>query len=406
MRDERPSLPNVINPSAGAAIALDRTPVDSQPQKPFRLKLWQLTGNLECSLVGTCLSQQDLFLILKRSGLRAQADIKGYDLHAYVVTHLAIDGPLPRAVHRLLDRRHEGILRKIGRTTDTTELEQIWQREYDAGRVPGAYWAFMTHGHIPYELGKHIFGEVHMLSHVLGRTTHTTAERASELEAKVADLESKLARLRDRHEAAIKARDEKITQLSSNVAIVVPQSNSENTSAHLAGSRPNYNDDKRNRALLVARQRARLAEAQLNDHRRDNERLAEQCRRLSARLDTLQAPEVCPGAIACRLDLPSGERPRVLYLGGRTGSIDQLRAIAEQASADFYHHDGGKEHAFRLIEELIGRCHLVVCPIDCINHRACILAKGRCKSLNKAFVPLRSSGGSEFKRALSQLLPA
>ena len=83
----------------------------------------------------------------------------------------------------------------------------------------------------------------------------------------------------------------------------------------------------------------------------------------------------CPGARACQLQVPSGETLKVLCLGGRTGGIAKLRTIAETASAEFLHHDGGKQEAFSRIEGLISRCHAVFCPVDCISHKACLYAK-------------------------------
>jgi len=390
----------VVPPASEAAVCPACPSLNIGRSKPHRLKLWQLLGQLECSIVGTCLSQQDLALVLKRCDLRADADIENYELHAYVVSNISDEGVLPRAIHRLLDRRHEGLLRIVGRTSDASELERIWDREFKAGRVAGAYWAFMTHGHIPEELSRRVFGEVHMLSHVLARTTHSTAERASELEARVADLEAQVTRQRARHESALKERDSTIKELrlradSTVPAIAVPQTQPKQ-------SRPRTND-KRDRALVIARQRARAAEALSLERQRENRRLEEECRRLSMLLDRLQGDN-CPGAAACRIQIEDGERARILYLGGRSGSISHLRTIAAQASADFFHHDGGQEQAFGLIENLISQCHMVVCPIDCINHRACLLAKHQCRRQHKAFVPLRSSGGSEFKRALDQLL--
>jgi len=95
--------------------------------------------------------------------------------------------------------------------------------------------------------------------------------------------------------------------------------------------------------------------------------------------------------------------PPLLYLGGRTGAVEQLRQIAERAKADFFHHDGGIEQGIARIDPLVEGCDAVFCPIDCISHSACQRAKALCRKLGKAFVPLRSSGASTFERALAAL---
>ena len=152
----------------------------STPSKGRRLKIWQIRDNLECSLVGTCLSDGDLKKLLKRCGLYAKEGIPSYELHGYFTHQIKSDNPIARATQKLLDRRHDGAVRLVGQSHGDA-LVKLWDTEFAAGRIPGIYWAFLTHNHIPHDLHSRIFGEVHMLSHVLGRTVHATASKASEL---------------------------------------------------------------------------------------------------------------------------------------------------------------------------------------------------------------------------------
>jgi hypothetical protein len=50
-----------------------------------------------------------------------------------------------------------------------------------------------------------------------------------------------------------------------------------------------------------------------------------------------------------------------------------------------------------------GGCDAVVCPIDCVSHGACKLAKVLCRRFNKPFLPIPSASRSGFERALDQL---
>ena len=45
----------------------------------------------------------------------------------------------------------------------------------------------------------------------------------------------------------------------------------------------------------------------------------------------------------------------------------------------------------------------MVCPIDCVSHGACKLAKVLCRRFNKPFLPISSASRSGFERALDQL---
>lgn len=375
--------------------------IDGQSKHRRRLKIWEIREHMECSVVGTCLADSDLKKILKRCGLRCSDDVPSYDLHGYFTQNIKKDCPVSRAVQKLLDRRHEGIIRRVARS-EGDDLTQLWETEFEAGRIPGAYWAFQTHSHIPTELHARIFGEIHMLSHVLGRTVHATAERASEFQARISDLEVKLAKQSKRQRALLEKRDQQISELRD--ALV--ESEASIRSQDTVTVQPNYNDsgaEKRKRALIAARERARQAEARVEELEAALKSAQAVVNASNVRSAVNPTGSDCPGAAACKLHLPDGEQLRVLYLGGRAGGVNKLREIAESASAEFVYHDGGKLEGFGRIEDLISQCHVVFCPVNCISHRACLLAKDQCRRRQKAFVPLRSAGGSTFARALQQI---
>ena len=102
--------------------------------------------------------------------------------------------------------------------------------------------------------------------------------------------------------------------------------------------------------------------------------------------------------VPCRLD-----GRRILYLGGRKNVVPHLKSAAEAREAILLVHDGGLEDSTHRIEELVGGCDAVVCPIDCVSHGACKLAKVLCRRFNKPFLPISSASRSGFERALDQL---
>ncbi len=86
------------------------------------------------------------------------------------------------------------------------------------GDVAGGYWALMTHPATPPALQSRAHSEVHMLSHLMGRSSRDSLRRVHELEATCAELSDRLERTRTRHDAALKERDERITALQANLA--------------------------------------------------------------------------------------------------------------------------------------------------------------------------------------------
>ncbi|MGE0628051.1 MAG: DUF2325 domain-containing protein [Hyphomicrobiaceae bacterium] len=359
-----------------------------------------MRGNVQCSVVGTCLSENDLKKILERCRLKYEAGVPSYDVHGYFANAICRDCAVARAVQKLLDRRHEGIVRRVGRATSSDDLASLWDTEFAAGRIPGAYWAFLTHSHVSPDLHARVFGEVHMLSHLLGRTAQSTASRVSELEATVADLESKLSRMRTRHQQALDERDQTIAHLQKQVT------DKQQRMMCVSGSHsaPGQEDKRavrlahrRERAISTARQRARAAEAQV-----------ERLQALLVSTGRSSGFGMSGGRVGDNHfeagRLPSGNEPiRILYVGGRTGGIDRLRDIATGVSAELIHHDGGMEESVANLDRLLERCHAVFCPVVCVSHAACLRAKQLCRKHGKAFIPLRSSGGASFKRALEEL---
>jgi hypothetical protein len=308
---------------------------------------------------------------------------------------------MARAIQKLLDKRYAGMIQRLDGCRVDEERTALWQAEYEAGRIPGAYWAFLSSNQVSASLLNRIFGEVHMLSHVLGRVAHKNATQVSDLQARLDHVEAKLLRLSRKNQVLAMQRDKALADLARAVRDEV-----QGETAPAAVSSParrhrgetDHRLERKERALIAARERARGAEQEVR-------RLSDQVARLSVLSERRErgAEPPCPGADACAQAVRNDISRRVLYVGGRTGMIQQLRRVAEQAGADFVHHDGGGEQAVTRIDGLIEACDAVFCPIDCVSHTACLRAKALCRKLRKPFVPLRSSGAASFQRALSAL---
>jgi hypothetical protein len=367
--------------------------------------VWELDPSLHCSVLGTCLSHADLMTLARRIRLQIPADSAEHEVHGFFVGEAAKDGHVARAVHKALDQRYEGLLRKAGRLHCPTALATFWDAERDAGRIAGAYWVLLTHPHLPDPLRTRMFGEVHMASHLQGRSAHVATAKASDLQGRLAQLEERHLRDGQRHQALLAERDAEIARLRAQRCEAVTRDMLRPPTAPEALTREARRLRHQARAVAAARERARTAEA-------DAGRLRERIQKLelllahSATPATPAAPlhstRACPAATVLDATVAAAKR-RVLYLGGRPGAVDTLRALAADAAAELVHHDGGIEHATARIDGLVEGCAAVFCPIDCISHAACQRAKALCRKHAVPFVPLRSSGATTFARALERL---
>jgi hypothetical protein len=301
-----------------------------------------------------------------------------------------------RELTKLLNRRFEGAIRIVGRAETPEELVAAWQKLRDGGQIAAAYWALMSATSVPHGIKKRVFGEVHMLSHLHGQGANELASRLAIAERRLAELEARLHRTEAAKQAALIERDQ--SRLGPVAALRRPPIRTPGEDAEASPARLEKRLRKCERALVVARARARQAEAELASRRG-----AIPYRRVIRGSADVAAP---PVAMAASPPPTSRAPSRVLYLGGRASIVPHLREVAEQHAADVLHHDGGLEDNPHRIEDLVSRCDAVVCPVDCISHGACRLAKALCRRMNKPFIPLPSASRSGFDRALSRLATA
>jgi hypothetical protein len=345
---------------------------------------------MQCSIIGTCLSEHDLMAVIGRHGLQVDRNAQGYDIHSYCVRAAGQSSPFSRSLTKLLDRKFAGAIRLLGRASGEEEMRSLWERLRDSGQIAAGYWAIMSDTHVPDPLKVRVFGEVHMLSHLNGHSANQLALRLAEAERRNGDLETRLRRSEQAKLEALAERDAARAALAGATARACRPPHGPDR-PQLADAALRRKLAKCERALLSARVRARQAEETIA-------RRSEQMARLQqARTTAIRA---VPGAPARREDpLPQ----RVLYLGGRAGLVPHLREVASVRVAAFLHHDGGIEDSLHRIEEMIEHCDAVVCPVDCVSHGACRMAKAACQRLNKRFLPIASASRSGFERALEEL---
>ncbi|MGE0210598.1 MAG: DUF2325 domain-containing protein [Parvibaculaceae bacterium] len=389
--------PAVLGKS-GLAAATAHAPLalSGRPQRDTgRLHIWEIGHGWCCSIIGTCLSHEDLMALARRRELSFDPEAKAYDVHAYFVNEAARDGRVARGLEKLLNERYAGALRKVARARSVNELAELWNGLVNSGQVAAGYWALLSHAHVPDELKVQVFGQVHMMSHLMGGSTRRIVGVAADLQARVEKLERQLERWGRQARAAVARRDEKVANLEQVVA-------TERQRAAESAQRPFQGTDaprerrntellqKRERALIAARTRARELENELDTLQR----------RLSRRPEA--GPRIAAKAAEPILVPDLGGR-HILYLGGRQGSVSAIQRTAAESRAVILHHDGGEEDSSHRLDDLVARCDAVVCPIDCISHGACLKAKQLCKRLRKPFMPIRSAGQATFVRALADL---
>ena len=360
--------------------------------KSRRRWLWESTDNAHCPVIGTCLSHDDLLKVGKRLRLQFEPGFQDYDLHAYFVKATTTDSKEARAIHKLLDERHRGALRRFGRLQCEDKLTELWEEMRNSGQIAGAFYAIMTLRHVSKEIRAKIFGEVHMLSHLIGASFRKQSMEVASLREQLNNLQEKRERVEVGLHSALEERDVTITEL--NLEITQARSKISASSSPCNSTVEQIDQHKTQLAIERSRERAHSAETDAKALRLENKML--QKRLVALERQMLQSvPE----------DNADEEQPdlrgrSILYLGGRHNQIPHFQKLIDSFGAKMVYHDGGLEDAVARIDEVLPSVDCVFCPINCVSHDACLRAKHGCKKFGKTFVPLRSASKASLRQAL------
>jgi hypothetical protein len=366
-----------------------------------RYRIWEIPGTVQCSIVGTCLDRRDIQALMRKGKVRTQPGATEYQIHGYFVQEATQPGLIGQLIHKTLDRKYAPQVARVGRIRDPDALKAHWDDACAKGQVAGAYWALLSHRHVGDALRYGAFGDVHMLSHFMGGANRAGAQALWAAERRAAELEQRLERVRRRSHESLAERDARIEAQAREIqqmrSFCVRLQPARTTPGEGCGAPAKQERRRRQqeRRLAAARARVREQDREIAD--------------LKAQIERLEELPVCPiqppNADNAPADCPLESR-RLLYVGGRASAVPHLRTGAARRQAELLHHDGGIEHSLQQLADLVGRADLVFCPVDCVSHSACLMARDLCKRANKPFVPLRSAGVTHFRRALDRMAPA
>ncbi len=317
-----------------------------------------------------------------------------------------------RLLNKALDKRHRLAIAQFDRAKTEAEIAAAWAAARQQGEIPGAYWAALTHPAATRELTRRIFGEVHMLSHLVGAANRADIRRLSRLETEMAALQEKFRRQQDQLRDAVVLRDEKIRELCGLLAHNDTERTADSTNGESRALEGVIADLER-RLSAETRRRDALAqrlERSLADLAGEREKRATMERRAFALEDELAELEARYGN-GNGSDAASPRPPlrlagmTLLYVGGRPKQVVSARLLAEKAGAVFLHHDGGVEASGGLLAGMVSRADVALFPVDCVSHEAALAVKRLCRQSAKPFLPLRSSGLGSFLAALSASIP-
>ncbi len=381
----------------------DHTAANAEPAQE-RTRLAQLDPHLHCSVIGTCFASAELRKLMARF-----IDVQGaseLDVHHEAVRLASRQADVGKALHKAMDQRYATALRRFASALDEAQLGAAWDEARQKGEIPGAYWALLTHRHCTAALRQRAFGEVHMLSHLVGAANHADLRRLVALEQEKAELNERLEREQQRRHTLVEERDEFSLRLQRQAveldryqqqlaASTAPVLSAEELQAHTLIALHTRRRESAEHAAALARAEVDRLEEELEHLRRHSQVLGrelsaaeEQLRGIGAAADEEQA---APALLAGR---------HILYVGGRPSSMPAIRDLVLRQGGEFSHNDGGLESRKGMLAAAVLKAEWVLFPVDCIDHDSALNLKRLAERQGIPFTPLRSASVASFAAAL------
>ncbi|WP_456406630.1 DUF2325 domain-containing protein [Thiolapillus sp.] len=391
-----------------------------------RKKLWELEDRFHCSIVGTCLSLEELQKLARKLRVPQRIVNNDYRLHSAFVGLIGEHSSESRLINKRLDRKYRATIRQFNAATDSTQLRKLWRDALHKGDIAGAFWALVTHPQSDESLLFDIYGKVHMLSHLSGASIRVDMQQLNRLRRQVPELEQQLLLQHKQAKAALSARKAIIAKLERRLAAQKAAETrcqwlEEKLLHHEQGTELNQ---LRNQVedyaaqLAIVRSRAERAEDSIETWKDQAITLRERNAQLESRLtqlateshalentlEQLLTPDCqhCENSDHCNKDLDLCNRC-VLFVGGRNRQCAHFRALVEQRNGEFIHHDGGLEESRQRLATLLARADMVLCPLDCISHDAMNRIKRDCKRFGTPFQLLPHASLAAFTRGLQEV---
>jgi len=391
----------VFDPVTKALLENELNRKSDESMKKERRHIWEVHDYLRCPIIGTCLAPAEQKQILKKGG-GAPSSASEYEIHSLLVNIAGKENKVSVMIETTLNRKYQSRLDTYARLTGD-ELLSAWEENFKTGAYDALFWFVCSMTDVSDRLLSRVFGDLHMQMHAVSKQCGHDRQAVVRMERETERLTQHLQELKGAYRQECKARQ----ALEKDCAAL------RNKCAAL---------EKERQDLIEKPRLPAAAQDELNAAKHENTALLEEIAGLTESLRFMQqaynaleaenhalrkkpafpqnsevpgpsAPpaDECPGkarCAACNLC-----RRRVLIVGGMTKMECFYRKAVETCGGAFEYHDGYMQNGgISALENKVRRADLVLCPVNCNSHGACLTAKRLCRKYGKMVRML--SGGS------------
>jgi len=375
--------------------------------------IWEIDRHFKCPVVGTCLSVQELKKILTKAGACAK-HLNPYQIHRTVMENMGSENKISRKVNARLRHKFKRELSEFG-SLDDPEFEAAWKLRFEQGTIPALLWVAAARSDLSGHCLEQVFGDVHMLSHanVNDACTHKQElARQQETNRRLAEKIEKARSIARRFKKEKSALESSFNELGGAYDVLKRQH--EQVQERLSGSEQNRSipDLHAENGKLHAMMKSYGKEIANYTHRIEflehentkllshlerqqglNGQLEKEVSRILDEMSSLnKCDEQCPAFDLCA--------KRILIVGGITKLKAYYRKLVQEKGGIFEYHDGYMNGGKRGLEGQVKRSDVVLCPVSCNSHTACLSLKRLCQKHNKPVQMLPNASLSAILQAL------
>jgi len=397
-------------------------------KKKIRKKLWQLHINFHCSIIGTCLTLEELRFIAKKHLPAATSTTSDHELHSAFVCLAKAPDDVIRHCQKRLDKKYSAIIKQCARFKTDSCLLSLWKLALTSGNIAGTYWAIVTHPHSSESLLEQVFGEVHMLSHLSGASTRTDIKLLGKLRHEKTLAETSLSQNTDTFNKRLNKKQNEIDRLK------IIQNKFEQDSVEIDQLTKRIHDletcrkyQQLQKTIEGLSERLYTTTSQLGSFKRKYLELEIQLKNEQKRTafleqeaaDSLKERDMAEVVLqkllssncqqncgvsnkqSCPINNLEGKN--ILYVGGRASQCPYFKTLVEQSNGSFLYHDGGKEDGRLKLNGALSQADVIVCPTDYISHDAYKRIKRHCDRQSKQLVMIAHASLSSFTSGLNEI---
>lgn len=381
-----------------------------------RLKFWETDDLFACPIAGICLTVPEQRQLIKKAGISLK-NATLFEMHEILVASARNENALSRKIDSLLARKFSRESKSFAPMNEN-ELVILWRTSFAAGRYIAIFWYLASFRNLSIKFRREIFGDIHMSMHRDSRERAETLEQIAlikEERARMAERSNEEIAKRKLLQKRVKALQKEIIDLKAHLAA------SERERAVLKTELEEIKEQKDStQSEALKKENGRLAEDNralseksrgsleaINILETENRRLSEELSHkekseAAFRKEIRQNMMLLLKMKSCDKSCPSFDlcKKRVLIVGGISKMESLYRQVVESSGGVFEYHDGYVKGGLNRLESSFRRADIVLCPVNCNSHAACMLVKQLGKKHNKSVQMLSGSGLSAISQGI------